>query len=61
MLPPAIRPLTLRTVASEFNARKAARAKVYRYQLDRTRYGDPIRGRYALHYPHPIDLEASVD
>ncbi|NIM01088.1 MAG: tRNA pseudouridine(38-40) synthase TruA [Acidobacteria bacterium] len=61
MLPPAIRPLALRTVSAEFHARKAARIKHYRYRLDRSRYGNPIHARYALHMPRELDLPALED
>lgn len=58
MLPPAIRPVALRGVADEFHARKSARIKHYRYRLDRSRHGNPIHARYALHRPQTLDRRA---
>lgn len=61
MLPPAIRPLAVRGVCGEFHSRKSARAKHYRYRLDRSRYGNPVHARYALHQPHALDLDVMHD
>ena len=61
MLPPAIRPLAVRGVVAGFHARKSARAKHYRYRLDRSRYGNPVHARYALHQPQAMDLDAMRD
>jgi len=61
MLPAAIRPLALRSVAADFHARKSARGKHYRYRLDRSRYGNPVHARYALHQPQAMDLDALHD
>ena len=55
MLPDTIRPLELRSVDESFHARKAARAKHYRYRLERSPYGDPTCARYTLHYPYDLD------
>jgi len=56
MLPPDLRPLAVRTVAAEFDARRQALAKTYRYSLDLSRHGDPFARRLALHCPWPLDL-----
>lgn len=61
MLPPTIRPLAVSGVADEFHARKSACSKHYRYRLDRSRYGNPIHARYALHRPQDMDLDALND
>jgi tRNA pseudouridine38-40 synthase len=61
MLPHAIRPLAVRSVSDQFHARKSACAKHYRYRLDRSRYGNPIHARYALHQPRALDPEALRD
>ena len=58
LLPPDIRPLRLVTVDDEFHSQYSAKAKSYRYFIDRSRYGDPLRARFALHYAKPLDLEA---
>jgi tRNA pseudouridine38-40 synthase len=57
-LPSDVRPLALRTVPDEFHSRKDAVSKSYRYTLDRTPWGDPLRSRFALHHPHAIDRDA---
>lgn len=56
MLPRDVRPLRVVTVRPEFHARNDAIAKTYRYRLDLTRHGDPFEARYALHYPHRLDV-----
>ncbi len=61
LLPRAIRPLAVRTVAPEFDARRDARCKVYQYLIDRSPRGDPFLTRFALHVPVPLDLEAMRD
>jgi tRNA pseudouridine38-40 synthase len=57
MLPCDLRPLRVVTVRPEFHARKDAILKTYRYRLDLSRHGDPFEARYALHYPHQLDVE----
>jgi len=58
LLPPDVRPLALRTVRADFDARRDALGKCYVYRLDLSRYGDPLLRRYALHCARPLDLEA---
>jgi tRNA pseudouridine38-40 synthase len=58
MLPPEVRPLAARTVASSFHAQHDAVSKRYRYLLDRSAHRDPFLARYALHHPQPMDLAA---
>jgi len=58
ILPPDVRPLSLRSVGADFDARRDARWKQYRYRIDRSPSGDPFTIRYALHYPHPLDVAA---
>jgi tRNA pseudouridine38-40 synthase len=57
MLPLDLRPLSLRTASPSFHARKDAVSKTYRYRVDLSRHGDPFDARYALHYPHRLDVE----
>jgi tRNA pseudouridine38-40 synthase len=57
MLPPDLRPLSARSSAPSFHARKEAVSKTYRYRLDLSRHGDPFAARYALHHPHRLDPE----
>jgi tRNA pseudouridine38-40 synthase len=58
MLPADVRPLAVRSVAQEFDARRDAVSKTYRYTLDVTPWGDPFGARYALHHPGALDDEA---
>jgi len=60
LLPRDVRPLNLRTVAGDFDARYHAISKSYRYRLDLSRHGDPFRSRYALHVPQALDA-ARID
>ena len=61
MLPPSIRPVAVTIAPDGFHARRSARAKHYRYRLDRSLYGNPLHVRYALHQPQPMDLDAMRD
>ena len=56
MLPRDIRILSARRVAGEFHARRAARSKVYRYQIYLGPILAPHRVREYFHYPYPIDI-----
>jgi tRNA pseudouridine38-40 synthase len=58
IFPRDLRPRAVRTVPDDFHSRKMAVSKTYRYTLDRSRWGDPLRSRYVLHHPHPIDRGA---
>jgi len=52
-----VRPLRVATVPPHFHSRKDATSKTYHYLLDASRHGDPFVARYALHFPHRLDLE----
>lgn len=58
MLPADIRVLSVEEVGEAFHARFGARAKTYRYFLDRSKVASPLRCRFTLHYPYPLDREA---
>ena len=58
MLPGDIRPRRVLTVADAFHAQHAAKSKTYRYLVDTSPHGDPWRGRYALPFPHALDVQA---
>lgn len=58
LLPDDVRPTAVATVPEAFHARRSAVAKTYRYAIDRSPWGDPFAGRFALHHPHPMDLHA---
>ena len=61
VLPPAIRVLSVEEVASEFHARRSARAKTYRYRIFRGEICSPFVARYVSHYPYPLDEKAIQD
>jgi tRNA pseudouridine38-40 synthase len=55
VLPAAIRVLEAAEMPSAFHARKAARAKTYRYRIYRGSICPPFLARYVWHYPYPLD------
>ena len=55
-LPPDVRVLAARPVAAQFDARRSARARAYRYQLTSGEVGWPHLRRYCYHVRHPLDL-----
>jgi len=55
MLPDDVRPTHVRTVATDFSSMHGALRKTYRYRLDRSRHGDPMAARFAVHHPHALD------
>ena len=58
MLPGDVRVLDVERVEEDFHARFGARSKTYRYFLDRAKVASPLRCRFTLHYPHPLDRDA---
>jgi tRNA pseudouridine38-40 synthase len=46
---------------TEFDARRSARSKTYRYTLLRRAYPSALHGRYSLYVPYALDAEAMVD
>jgi tRNA pseudouridine38-40 synthase len=60
ILPPSIRVLEVTEAASEFHARKSARAKTYRYRIHRAAICTPFLARYVWHYPYPLEESAMV-
>ncbi len=58
MLPDDIRILEVEEASESFHARFDARSKTYRYYLDRSPVPSPLRCRYTLHYPHPLDRKS---
>jgi tRNA pseudouridine38-40 synthase len=61
LLPHAIRIVGAEEVGPDFNARWAAKGKVYRYRMYRGKVVPPQLWRYVLHYPFPLDEEAMKD
>jgi tRNA pseudouridine38-40 synthase len=60
ILPPSIRVLEVTEAAPEFHARKAARAKTYRYRIHRGTICPPFLARYVWHYPYPLEESAII-
>ena len=60
ILPPSIRVLEVTGAAPEFHARKSARAKTYRYRIQRGAICPPFLARYVWHYPYPLEESAMV-
>jgi tRNA pseudouridine38-40 synthase len=58
ILPASVRVLEVEEVASDFHARKSARAKTYRYRIYRAAVCPPFLARYVWHYPFPLDEQA---
>jgi len=56
ILPPDIRILSLAVAPASFHARRSARAKTYQYRIVTTPLISPVDLRYALHWPHPLNL-----
>lgn len=58
ILPAAVRVLEVTEAAADFHARHSARAKTYRYRIQRAAICPPFLARYVWHYPYPLDEEA---
>ncbi len=58
LLPDDLRVLRVATVPQNFNARRDARSKLYRYLLDTGRIQSPLRRRFAGHLPVALDHDA---
>jgi tRNA pseudouridine38-40 synthase len=56
-----LRALSVRDAPSNFNARFAARGKLYRYRIANTDIMSPFERRFAWHVPRPLDLDAMVE
>lgn len=54
-LPSSIRVLSAEEVAEDFHARKAAKAKTYRYRICRASICSPFVARFVYHHPWPLD------
>ena len=58
VLPDDIAILELEQAADTFHPRYDAVSRVYRYSIYQARVRNPLRIRYALHAPQPLDIEA---
>ncbi len=56
LLPADIRVLRLEIAPPGFHARKNAQSKIYRYRIVTAPVISPFDLRYALHWPHPLNL-----
>ncbi len=56
-LPPDLKVLRASDAEPDFHARHSARSRLYRYTLYTCPHPSVWRIRYALHYPHPLDIE----
>ncbi|HNT01946.1 MAG TPA: tRNA pseudouridine(38-40) synthase TruA, partial [Candidatus Saccharicenans sp.] len=52
LLPPDIRIMEVARVARDFQARKSAHSKIYRYRIKTSVILSPFDYRYVFHYPH---------
>jgi len=57
LLPDDIRITALEEVPPDFHARRDAKGKIYQYRICHSREIDPFVVRYALHWPHPLNLK----
>src|SRR6266849_939316 len=55
ILPSSVRVLEVAEAATDFHARKSARAKTYRYRIYRGSICPPFLARYVSHFPYPLD------
>ena len=55
VLPKSIRVLSVKDAARDFHARKAARAKTYRFRIYRDEICPPFLARYVYHHPYPLN------
>jgi tRNA pseudouridine38-40 synthase len=58
LLPEDIRPIRVVSVPDGFHAQHHAREKTYRYLIDTSRHGDPFLSRFAIRWPHAMDVAA---
>jgi tRNA pseudouridine38-40 synthase len=58
VLPHDARVLSAKAAPPDFNARRSAQSKIYRYRIYRRPVLPPFLSRYVLHWPYPLDLEA---
>lgn len=58
LLPAQIRILQVEEVPANFDARRHATGKIYRYRILRAPVCPPFEWRRVYHYPYPLDVEA---
>ncbi|HTK95959.1 MAG TPA: tRNA pseudouridine(38-40) synthase TruA [Terriglobales bacterium] len=57
-LPRSVRVLRVEEAPEDFHARRAAKAKTYRYRIWRETICPPFLARYVTHHPYPLDEAA---
>ncbi len=58
LLPEAIAVLSLEAAPDDFDPRRDARSRWYRYRIYNAPVRDPLSNRYSLHVPRALDVEA---
>jgi len=58
LLPEAIAVLSLEAAPDDFDPRRDARSRWYRYRIYNAPVRDPLSSRYSLHVPRALDVEA---
>jgi len=58
LLPEAIAVLSLEAAPDDFDPRRDARSRWYRYRIYNAPVRDPLSSRYSLHVPRSLDVEA---
>lgn len=58
LLPEAIAVLSLEAAPDDFDPRRDARLRWYRYRIYNAPVRDPLTSRYSLHVPRALDVEA---
>ena len=61
LLPKDIVVTNVEPAPAEFDARRSARSKTYRYTLLRRAYPSALEGRYSLYVPHAADMEVMAE
>jgi len=56
LLPEAIAVLSVEEAPTDFDPRRDARARWYRYTIYNAPIRDPLHSRYSLHVPQPLDV-----
>src|SRR5260370_13281672 len=57
----SVRVVEVEEAATDFHARKSARAKTYQYRICRAGICSPFVARYVWHYPFPLDEKAMAE
>ncbi len=61
LLPDDVKVLSLRKAAADFDARRSARSKVYRYRIHNSRLVSPFVLRYVLYWPSALNIKKMAE